>query len=321
MTGPTDAAINPLAAAVISRRSLSAAMKLASPRIFAAGLTALAATLALTACGNTSAPSSAEFATDSAAGSSAEKIATAPGATTPFNIESQIIRTAALTIRVTDVEDAVSNVREATTAVGGVITSEDFVDLDGSKNATLIVKVPADRLDGFLAGLGGVGSVQQSNVTASDVTTQVIDLEARITALEASIARLRELQAQAETIADLIAVETELANRQAELDSIQSQRDYLGEQVAMSNVSIYLQPALGGVTQPDFLRGLANGFNALLNTLGGLVVAAGFLLPFGVVVLLIFFFVRAVQKRRRGRGQPPASSDASARTGQPPAGP
>jgi uncharacterized coiled-coil protein SlyX len=281
-------------------------MNLANPRIFAAGLTALAATLALTACGNASAPSSAEFETDGAPGSSAEKIATAPGATTPSNIESQIIRTAALTIRVTNVEDAVSNVRESTTAVGGVITSEDFVDLDGSKNATLIVKVPADRLDGFLASLGGVGSVQQSNVTASDVTTQVIDLEARITALEASIARLRELQAQAETIADLIAVETELANRQAELDSIQSQRDYLGEQVTMSNVSIYLQSALGGVTQPDFLRGLANGFNALLNTLGGLVVAAGFLLPFGVVVLLIFFFVRAVQKRRRGRGQPPA---------------
>jgi hypothetical protein len=147
--------------------------------------------------------------------------------------------------------------------------------------------------------------VQQSNVTASDVTTQVIDLDARISALEASIARLSELQAQAETVADLIAVEAELANRQAELESIQSQRDYLGDQVAMSNVSIYLQSALGGVTQPDFLRGLANGFNALLNTLGGLVVAAGFLLPFGVVVLVIFLVVRAVQKRRRGRGQPP----------------
>jgi hypothetical protein len=114
-------------------------------------------------------------------------------------------------------------------------------------------------------------------------------------------------------VADLIAVEAELANRQAELESIQSQRDYLGDQVTMSNVSIYLQSALGGVTQPDFLRGLANGFNALLNTLGGLVVAAGFLLPFGVVVLVIFLVVSAVQKRRRGRGQPP--------TGQPPTGP
>jgi chromosome segregation ATPase len=259
--------------------------------------------LALSGCG-TGADSSTEFATDSAVGAATETRSDST-AQTSSNITPQIIRTAALTIRVPDIDKAVADVREATAAVDGVITSEDFVDLDGEKNATVIVKVPAEKLDAFLTSLGGFGSVQQSNVTASDVTTQVIDLDARISALEASIARLSELQAQAETVADLIAVEAELANRQAELESIQSQRDYLGDQVAMSNVSIYLQSALGGVTQPDFLRGLANGFNALLNTLGGLVVAAGFLLPFGVVVLVIFLVVRAVQKRRRGRGQPP----------------
>ena len=216
------------------------------------------------------------------------------------SIAPQVIRTASLTIAVNNVTDTAEQIRTFVTDFEGTISSEDFTNIEGEKNANITAKVPAAELDAFIQALGPLGTVEQSNITATDVTTQVIDLDARISTLQSSIARLKVLQAQAETVSDLVAVETELANRQAELESIQSQRDYLGEQVALSTINIYLRQQVGAITQqPDFLRGLANGWNALLNAAGGLVTAAGFLLPFVLVVLVFILVVRLVRKRRR----------------------
>lgn len=215
-------------------------------------------------------------------------------------VDQQIIRTAYVTVRVTDVTEGVTDVRSAVTAAGGTISNEDLSNFDGAKSASLTVRVPAEKLDAFLAGLAELGTVEQSSVSAADVTTQVIDLDARISSLQGSIARLTELQSQAANVADLVAVETELANRQAELESLQSQRDYLGDQVAMSTVTITLVPEVAAVTAtPDFLRGLETGWNALLSTGGVLITAAGFIIPFGIVIGIIVLVIRWIIRRRK----------------------
>jgi hypothetical protein len=218
-------------------------------------------------------------------------------------VEQQVIRTAYVTIRVSDVTAGVADVRSAVNATGGTISTEDVSRYDGSQTATLTVRIPAEDLDAFLAGLADLGTIEQSSISAADVTTQVIDLDARITSLKGSIARLTELQAQAANVADLVAVETELANRQAELESLQSQRDYLGDQVAMSTVTITLVPEVGAVTTtPDFLRGLETGWNALLSTGGVLVTAAGFIIPFAVVIGIIVLVIRWIIRRKKKTG-------------------
>lgn len=218
-------------------------------------------------------------------------------------VEQQVIRTAYVTIRVSDVTAGVADVRSAVNATGGTISTEDVSRYDGSQTATLTVRIPAEDLDAFLAGLADLGTIEQSSISAADVTTQVIDLDARITSLKGSIARLTELQSQAANVADLVAVETELANRQAELESLQSQRDYLGDQVAMSTVTITLVPEIGAVTTtPDFLRGLETGWNALLSTGGVLVTAAGFIIPFAVVIGIIVLVIRWIIRRKKKTG-------------------
>jgi len=218
-------------------------------------------------------------------------------------IDQQIIRTAYVTVRVADVIDGVTEVRAAVAADGGTISTEDLTNYDGAQNATLTVRVPAKDLDSFLAGLADLGTIEQTSISAADVTTQVIDLDARITSLKGSIARLTELQSQAANVADLVAVETELANRQAELESLQSQRDYLGDQVAMSTVTITLVSEVNAVsTTPDFLRGLETGWNALLSAAGALVTAAGFIIPFAIVIGIIVLVVRWIIRRRKKSG-------------------
>ena len=215
----------------------------------------------------------------------------------------QIITTAWLTMRVESVSSGVDDIVKLVDRADGSIQQQDLSMVDGTQTATVVARVPAAGLDAFLTEVQGLGTVENVSRQASDVTQQRIDLDARIGALTASITRLRELLDQTDTVADLVAVETELANRQAELDALTAQRDYLADQVAMSTVTITLMPTVqaGGTQAPGFLAGLQNGIAALGASIGIAITALGFLLPFLLILAVIAIPVAWVLVRRARR--------------------
>ena len=218
-------------------------------------------------------------------------------------MDPQIITTAWLTMRVESVSSGVDDIVKLVDRADGSIQQQDLSMVDGTQTATVVARVPAAGLDAFLTEVQELGTVENVSRQASDVTQQRIDLDARIGALTASITRLRELLDQTDTVADLVAVETELANRQAELDALTAQRDYLADQVAMSTVTITLMPTVqaGGTQAPGFLAGLQNGIAALGASIGIAITALGFLLPFLLILAVIAIPVAWVLVRRARR--------------------
>lgn len=230
-------------------------------------------------------------------------------ATTPVSptvADRSIIRTAYISLRVDAVDTAVRQVRDLTRASQGLIVSENVSGTDGDAYASVTVQVPAGSLDPYLEQVQALGTVDSLDVSAQDVTTQVVDLDARIDALQTSIDRLTTLLAEADRVEDLLAVETELTRRQAELDSLTAQRTYLADQVAMSTVTVSLSPVtrVADVDTPGFLSGLSSGWSALIALVGYGFTALGFLLPFlliaGVIAIpLTWLLVRQARRRRR----------------------
>lgn len=198
-----------------------------------------------------------------------------------------------------------------------------------SARAFLVLRIPADRLDAVLTDLRELGEVNAVSINISDVTMQSQDLDARITALSASVDRLLDLLAEATTTADLVAIESELTTRQAELDSLTSQRDALDDQIGYSTISLELLSA--GIIAPpgpdDFWGGVVTGWHALIAFLSGLVIAVGVMLPWlGVLAVLagiIVFIVWAARRRSRHAGADRGPTDHPPTVAQPaaPAGP
>lgn len=223
------------------------------------------------------------------------------------SVQQQVIKTATLSIRVDDVTQTGVKVVDLVTENKGYIQQQDLSNSDDSTYETITARVPADRLDSFIADVSALGSVDYLNSQASDVTQQVVDLEARIRALQTSVQRLEELLAATTNVADLVAVETELANRQAELDSLISQRDYLKDQVSYSTVTVSINPVVEsiGATPPGFWSGLQNGWTALVTLTGAAITALGFLLPFilltSAIAVPIIIAITAAGRRRRRR--------------------
>ncbi|WP_189030749.1 DUF4349 domain-containing protein [Nocardia rhizosphaerihabitans] len=209
---------------------------------------------------------------------------------------------------------AAATVTEQVRAMDGRIdsrTEQPGTD-DRTPRAVLSVRVPADKTDAFITGLGGIGTVTEVSTNRDDVTMQWEDLDARIRALQASVDRLRALIAGATNTADLIAAEEALSSRQGELDSLTAQKRSLDDQVALSTLTITLtadeKKAPG---DPDnFWDGIVAGWNSLVDWLRDAVVFAGKAVPWlGFLAVLggvLWVIVRLV--RGRGKGAPPAAA-------------
>lgn len=267
--------------------------------LFAIGL--LATGLLLSGCGSGS-PTAGEV----ALGMDTEVSPEAAVGETKVNSDpinaAQVIRTAYVDIRVAGVADATAQVIAAITSRAGTIDSQNINSDGTSSYANIVARVPADTLDAFVSDLGDLGTVMSVSITAQDVTTQVVDLDARIGVLQTSVDRLKSLQEQATSVTDLVAVEAELANRQGELDSLTAQRGYLGQQVAMSTVTVSLSPIteLTSSTAPGFLAGLQIGWSAFLALIAFLITSAGFLIPFIIIgAIIVLPVILVVSKRKK----------------------
>jgi hypothetical protein len=118
------------------------------------------------------------------------------------------------------------------------VTSEDTQISNGDAQSTISGQVPAASLDSFISSASSAGDVTAISTSAYDVTSQTVDLDARIASLTSSIDRLRQLMSSAANVGDLLAAEGQLASRQADLDALTSQRAYLSQQVTMSSVTV-----------------------------------------------------------------------------------
>ena len=255
---------------------------------------------------------------DSRGGAPAPEPAAVPGggeAGKPYadGTGRQIARTASLTLVVDDVRGTADRIRAVAGAMEGWIEYEslqlDDANRDGSQPAGswLTLSVPASRLDAATDQVAALGTVRNRGASAQDLTEVVVDLDARIRSLEASVARLQELVGRAGSVADIAAVERELSNRQAELESLSSQRLRLAGAVERATLTVALLTPSQSTTTNPIQTGWSRGWTAFLESLATLITVLAAALPFvlfaGLVALPIVWWRRRASagEGRRGR--------------------
>jgi len=261
----------------------------------------LIATLFLTACGGS---------TDSM-GMSDSSLSSVPATgdmmvENKVSIDRSIIKTSSLTIRVKNVEKSITQAQDLATQFEGRVDDSSQYKNPGSEDslsANLTIRVPSANLEKALEAFKGLGDVESSSISATDITMQKVDLDARIAALNTSIERFKQLISSAANTSDLIAAETALAERQAELDSLTAQLKYLSEQVDMSVIYLALLPndSFSAIKPIGFLAGIEKGFVALLNAAANLTSILGYFIPWIVAILVIVVIFKLISRIRRNR--------------------
>jgi hypothetical protein len=229
----------------------------------------------------------------------------------PTAATRDIVKTGTMTITVSNPSEAADKAAALAESANGRVESRSEDAGSGSSRArtSIVLRVPAAKLDGALRDLKELGKVKSADTKSDDVTSQRVDLDARIAALQTSVDRLLGIMRDSKDTEALIRAETELSKRQADLDSLRAQRNQLGEQVAYSSVTVTFLAEEAGLppTPPEyqgFSGQIERGWDGLVAAGNSVLLLFGLLLPWlGALAVLggIGYGVRrAVQQRRSG---------------------
>jgi hypothetical protein len=216
----------------------------------------------------------------------------------------QVISTAELTLRATDPDAATTRASVIARDAGGYLFSQN-AELGDDESVEAVYKVPPDHFDSVVAAMSELGEVEHRNVDTEDVTGEVVDLEARLASARTSVERLRELLGTSGGVADLLAVEQALAQREGEMEALAAQLAALRARVDLATITLRITTLPGsadtevGDDIPGFVAGLRTGGAAFGNTVLIAATALGFAAPFLAVALLLGVPAWVFSRRRR----------------------
>ncbi|WP_155855372.1 DUF4349 domain-containing protein [Actinotalea ferrariae] len=168
-------------------------------------------------------------------------------------------------------------------------------------SASLVVRVPATEVSRVLEQLRAFGDVRSVQLTSTDVTGDVTDLDARVRALETSVGRLEALLAQATTTQAVIEAEQTLTDRQEQLEQLLSQRALLADRVEMATfrLEMWTADAAPAVAQTGFWGGVSTGWESLVTAVGTVLLVVGVLLPWAIALGVVALLAIALRSRMR----------------------
>ena len=232
--------------------------------------------------------------------------------------EQAIISTGSVSLEASDVAKARLDVRKIVDRFRGRVTEQETTTGDKGELSTarMVLRVPSDRFDEAITALEEVATLTDSSATSENVTAEVVDVAARLRAQRKSVDRIEALLAQARTIQEIVAVESQLAQRQADLDALESRQKYLADQTSLSTITVYVERATAHQakrkeTRTGFLGGLDRGWDSFVDGLGAASLVVGFALPWLALGAVVGTPIWLAVRRRR-RNAPAATPAASA---------
>jgi len=238
-------------------------------------------------------------------------------------VEQQaVIKNGAVSLRSDDVGKTRFDVQALLDEHNGQV-SDDNTETDQTGEALrsrMVLRVPSEDFDDVMSDLADLGQLASRTSSAEDVTTQLIDVDAQIKVQEASVQRVRQLLTRAQSIRDIMAIESELANRQAQLDSLSQQQAYLENQTSLATIQVSIERQPDAVVEKEkddrtgFLGGLGAGWDGLRATVVAVLTVVGAVLPFAVVALLVGVPVWLLVRRLRRSPLAPQSDASQAST-------
>jgi hypothetical protein len=252
-----------------------------------AGISVLGVLTACSGSHDNSAPQGSGMTTAPEAGMKDGVGAPAPafGPPPPADVQRDVVKTASMTITVSNTSEAADKAAVLVENADGRVDSrsEDAGSARGLARTSIVLRVPVAKLDGMVRELKSLGTVQNAETRSEDVTAQRVDLDARIKALQTSVDRLLAIIRDAKDPDALIKAEGALSQRQADLDSLRAQRDQLGDRIDYSTVDVtFVAEQIGGPAPQQyegFTGQIERGWDALVSVLGNLVLLFGLLLP------------------------------------------
>ncbi len=236
--------------------------------------------------------------------------------------DRKIITTVRESVETEQYDAFIPALKNEVAAQGGYIVSSSYrgegAANKGNRSASFELRIPAEKLTAFTDKVGTLATVLHHNESANDITMAYIDIESRITVLEAEETALLDIMKGATTTAELLQIREALTDVQGELASLRAQKKNYDTLVAYSTVHLSVEEVVAerAVSDGSFFSEVGASFSDSLGAVGTFFRGAGvFLLGNSPVLLLLaavavgVFFIARVIARAKGKRTPPENKD------------
>lgn len=215
----------------------------------------------------------------------------------------------------TEYDVALNSVKAKCQSLGGYIESSNEYGLDnkgrGSRYATLVFRIPQEKLNEFTDGITSAGNVLSFTTDSDDVTEKYYDIEARLASLEAQRDRYMELLEKAEIMEDILVIDQALSEVIYQIESYTGTLNKYDALVSYSTVTLYINEVVT-LTEPEpvdptFGERIAEAFKDSLDAFGEImqntvifiVAATPFIIVPAVAVIVLIAVISAKSRKRR----------------------
>ncbi len=154
-----------------------------------------------------------------------------------------VIKDATLDLLVSDTDVALARVTQLTADVNGYIISSQSWLQDGYRFASLRLGIPSAEFERVLNTLRLLAlQVRREDASGQDVSAEYVDLQSRLTNLEATTARVREFLQDAKTVEESLRISQQLAELEGQIEQVKGQMRFYEGRAAFSTVTVQLIP-------------------------------------------------------------------------------
>ena len=155
----------------------------------------------------------------------------------------KIIKTVDESVQTDKYDEFIVSLKETVNSCSGYIenasySGNSYYEKYSSRNAYFVIRIPADKLDMFTSTVDSMAVVTSYNEGIRDVTMTYIDIDSRITVLEAEEKALLEILTKADNVNAMLSVRSQLNNVQSDLASLRAQKKALDDKISYSTVNL-----------------------------------------------------------------------------------
>lgn len=218
--------------------------------------------------------------------------------------ERKIIKNKSMNVQTTDLDAFISELKRQVSAMGGYVESSS----NYKSSADYTVRIPVDNYDAFSTVVGDLGTVTYENEYIDDVTSQYIDIEARLTALRSEQESYLRLMEKAETVEEILKIQSYLSNVNYQIESYTAQLNSMKSKISYSTIHLSIDEVVrvANVTEkPTVWQRITSGLSDNLYDIGedatdffvDFVSALPYIAIWAVIIVICIIIVKVAIKR------------------------
>jgi len=215
-----------------------------------------------------------------------------------LNTERKLIKTGNISFECKTLVETKKTILEAVKKHNAYVSSDEESRYSSNVTNHITIRIPNQNFDKFLAdATKNVTRFDRKEIKVSDVTSEFLDMQARLKTKKELEIRYLELLKKATKISEMLEIEREANNLRSEIESVEGRLKYLVNQVDYSTLTIEFYEKIPGGS--GFWYKLTEGFSSGWDYFIEFIISIVSIWPFIILFSILFIIIKRYRKSKK----------------------